>query len=75
MSLTLEQNEVIVPPDRVATALPSGADRVTGDRHGAGIGASPKTGWTAVLANLIERTAADAPSQGTAGAFAEDYLG
>ena len=31
--------------------------------NGAGIGASHQTGWTAVVANLIDRTAADAPPQ------------
>ncbi len=32
--------------------------------NGAGIGASHQTGWTAVVANLIDRTAAGAPSTG-----------
>ena len=31
--------------------------------NGAGIGASHQTGWTAVVANLIDRTAADCPSR------------
>jgi hypothetical protein len=31
--------------------------------NGAGIGASHQTGWTAVVANLIDRTAAGAPSR------------
>ena len=75
MSLTQEQNEIIVPPDHAAIALPSVADRVRGNRHGAGIGASHQTGWTAFLTDLIGRTAADARPQGTAGVFAEDHLG
>jgi hypothetical protein len=43
--------------------------------NGAGIGASHQTGWTAVVANLIDRTAADALPQEMAGALVESHAG
>ena len=43
--------------------------------NGAGIGASHQTGWTAVVANLIDRTAADALPQEMAGAPVESHAG
>jgi hypothetical protein len=43
--------------------------------NGAGIGASHQTGWTAVVANLIDRTAADALPLEMAGALVESQAG
>jgi hypothetical protein len=43
--------------------------------NGAGIGASHQTGWTAIVANLIDRTAADALPLEMAGALVESQAG